>query len=69
MGTIIEQQYKANENDENIPSKFEGKHIELLEAYEFEVLEPIDSDMWSTASLEITEAVLSVLSEEAEIKA
>jgi hypothetical protein len=39
--------------DENIPSKFEGKHIELLESYA-EQTENLSTSGWSTAGEELT---------------
>ena len=52
---------------ENIPSKFEGKHIELLESYDFSVEEPGVSSLWAAAAEEITNE--NTEAEEGEIKA
>jgi len=42
------------ETAENIPSKFEGKHIELLEDYTVPNSNPTKGSMWSPAGQEIT---------------
>ena len=53
---------------ENIPSKFEGKHIELLEDYIYGQEEPErNTNMWSPAGEEITN--VNTPAEEGEIKA
>ncbi len=63
-----EQVFTVNpENSENIPSKFEGKHIELLEDYAFAAEGPATSTMWSPSGEEITNVNTST--EEGEIKA
>ncbi len=63
-----EQVYTHNfATQENIPSKFEGKHIELLENYTYAVEEPTDSTMWSKSAEEITN--ISEPTEPGEIKA
>jgi hypothetical protein len=51
----------------NVPSHFEGKHIELLEARPFSTGEETGSWEWSTAGEEITNVVTP--EEESEIKA
>ncbi|MFI5091399.1 MAG: hypothetical protein ACHP7P_15265 [Terriglobales bacterium] len=68
MTSKYEQVYTVNpETDENIPSKFEGKHIELLEDYLFLPTEPQESTMWSPSGEEITN--VNTPAEEGEIKA
>jgi hypothetical protein len=54
--TKFKQVYAMNPTTfANIPSKFEGKHIELLEDYIYGAEEPeTNSDMWSPAGEEIT---------------
>ncbi len=54
MTTKYTQVYTTNEaTNENIPAKFEGKHIELLEDY-VENLENSEGTDWSAAGEEIT---------------
>jgi hypothetical protein len=69
MTSTYTQVYSANpETHENIPSKFEGKHIELLEDYTYNAEEPENhSTMWSPADEEITNE--NVSAEPGEIKA
>lgn len=53
--TTYEQVYTVNpETFENIPNKFEGKHISLLEDYTFNAELPALTTMWSPAGEEIT---------------
>jgi hypothetical protein len=54
MSSAFTQVYTINEADENIPSKFEGKHIELLESYIFNPENPAYSTKWSKAGETIT---------------
>ena len=61
------QQYTANANRENIPSHFEGGHIELLETFLETTTLPIESTTWSPAGQEITN--VNTVEGEAEIKA
>jgi hypothetical protein len=69
MTSKYEQVFTVNlENHQNIPSKFEGKHIELLEDYTFNAEEPEHhTTMWSPAGEEITN--VNTAEEEGEIKA
>jgi hypothetical protein len=67
MTNAFTQTYTVNSADENIPSKFEGKHIELLEDYAFNPSEPSTSSKWSKAGEAITN--VNTPAEEAEIKA
>jgi len=68
MTTKYEQVYTVNpETFENIPSKFEGKHIELLEDFTYNSELPRYSTMWSPSGEEITNVNTS--EEEGEIKA
>jgi len=52
---------------ENVPSKFEGKHIDLLENYPYATSEPKTTLMWGCAGEEITN--VNTPSEAGEIKA
>ncbi len=63
------QVYTVNRaNSQNVPSKFEGKHIELLEDYLYAPSEPeTNSNLWSPAGEEITNVNHPL--EEGEIKA
>jgi len=56
MTTHFIQHYTLNPvTKENIPSKFEGKHIELLENFNYNPVEPEDNgSAWSPAGEEIT---------------
>jgi hypothetical protein len=56
----------SEDHPENIPSHFEGKHIELLEDTQFSENEHEQSEMWSQAGEEITNE--NVPSEPGEIK-
>jgi hypothetical protein len=68
MTKALTQVYKVNPaTDENIPSKFEGKHIDLLETYTFNTENPEITFMWSRAGEEITN--VNTPEEEVEIKA
>ncbi len=62
------QVYTFNpETVQNIPSKFEGKHIELLEDYLYNPEQPQVTEMWSRSAEEITN--VNTPAEEGEIKA
>jgi hypothetical protein len=67
MTKALTQVYKVTATAENIPSKFEGKHIELLETYSFNTENPEITFMWSRAGEEITN--VNTPEEEVEIKA
>ena len=68
MTSEYTQVYSVNsETAENIPNKFEGKHIDLLETYFYPTEDPEESSMWSRAGEEITNVNDAV--EEGEIKA
>ncbi|MGP0100939.1 MAG: hypothetical protein ACLPUT_04860 [Solirubrobacteraceae bacterium] len=66
MTPTFTQNYTVNANHENVPSHFEGEHIELLESY-LESLETHGSLAWSPAGQEITN--VNTVEGEAEIKA
>jgi hypothetical protein len=68
MTSTYEQVYTVNpETYENIPSKFEGKPISLLESYTFNTEEPGSTTEWMASGEEITN--LNTTSEESMIKA
>ena len=68
MTSKYTQVYTLTPTFENIPSKFEGKHIELLEDYIYGTEEPeTNGNMWSHSGEEITNINTAV--EEGEIKA
>jgi hypothetical protein len=62
------QTYAVNSSFENVPNKFEGKHIELLEDYQYLPEHPENSEKWGKAGETITNANHQVSGEEAEIK-
>jgi hypothetical protein len=67
MTSTYEQVYTVNpETFENIPSKFEGGHISLLEAYTYNSEEPSTSTEWTASGEEITN--VNTASEAGEIK-
>jgi hypothetical protein len=67
MTTEETQVFTVNkETAANIPSKFEGKHIDLLESYLFLSENPATSSEWSPAGEEITN--VNHAAEEGEIK-
>jgi hypothetical protein len=69
MTGALTQTYTVNSADENIPSKFEGKHIELLESFLYNTSEPeTNSSKWSKSGETITN-VNSPNEGEVEIKA
>jgi hypothetical protein len=68
MTSEFTQVYTVNpETAENIPSKFEGKHIELLEDYLYNPEFPAETEMWSRSGEEITN--VNTPAEPGEIKA
>ncbi len=67
MTPTFTQVYTMNEGFENIPSKFEGKHPELLESYLYNPERPSYSSKWSRAGQTITN--VNTGEEEGEIKA
>jgi hypothetical protein len=69
MSSKFTQVYTINAGDENIPSKFEGKHIELLEDYAFNAEKPELTSMWSKAGEAVTNVNTQGGGEEVEIKA
>ena len=54
MTSELTQVYTTNEADENIPNKFEGKPLQVLEDFLYAAHEPIQSDLWSKAGEAIT---------------
>jgi hypothetical protein len=69
MTAALTQVYAINGADENIPSKFEGKHIDLLEDFTNNPSEPAVSTKWSKAGESITNVNHQRSGEEVEIKA
>ena len=70
MSTEFTQTFTINsENDENIPSRFEGKHIDLLEAYLENAAHPGIGDGWGAAGEAITSVNHESAGHPAEIKA
>lgn len=67
MSATFTQVYTINAEDENIPSHFEGKPNELLEAYVFRNTEPESRSAWSKAGEQVTN--VNTGEEEVEIKA
>jgi hypothetical protein len=67
MTAHFTQIYTMNATFENIPSKFEGKHIELLESYLYNPEKPTFSSKWSKAGQTLTNETTGEV--EAEIKA
>ncbi len=61
------QVYTANEADENIPNKLEGKSLQALESFLYNVEEPKNSTQWSKAGETLTN--VDTLGEESELKA
>jgi hypothetical protein len=67
MSSEYTQTYTVNEETaENLPSKFEGKHIELLESYLQNAENPEHGSMWGPAGESITN--VNHPEEEVEIK-
>ena len=54
MATAFTQVFSINEADENVPSHFEGKHIELLESWVQGNAGPEADSQWSKAGQTIT---------------
>ena len=70
MTTKYTQTYTTTEEDENIPNKFEGKPLQVLESYGFNAAEPKYSWLWSKSGEVITNVnTLEPEGEEGEIKA
>jgi hypothetical protein len=69
MSKAFTQTYTVNEQFENIPSKLEGKHIELLEDYTYNNEMPSESTLWAKSGEAITNENHQEGEEEAEIKA
>jgi hypothetical protein len=67
MGTKLTQVYTVNEKFENVPNKFEGKPLDVLESYIFNATEPQRTTKWSKAGESITNVNTS--ESEQEIKA
>jgi hypothetical protein len=67
MTSEYTQVYTVNSLAENIPSSFEGKHIDLLEAYVYSPESPQSSTEWQPAGEEVTNVNYST--EAGEIKA
>lgn len=67
MTSSLTQVFTVNANLENVPNKFEGKHIELLESYVFNATEPQRTTKWSKAGEAITNT--NTAEQEGEIKA
>jgi hypothetical protein len=67
MTSEYTQVFTINEAFENVPNKFEGKHISLLEDYQYANEEPEIIYQWSPAGEEITN--VNKATEEGEIKA
>ncbi len=69
MSTEFTQVYTINENLENVPSSFEGKHIELLESFVYNAELPEYTTKWSKAGESITNVNKQSSGEAVEIKA
>jgi hypothetical protein len=69
MTAALTQVYAINGSEENIPTKFEGKPIKLLEAFTANPSEPEVSSKWSKAGETITNVNHQRSGEEVEIKA
>jgi hypothetical protein len=67
MTSTLTQVYTVNAKEENVPSHFEGKHIELLESYIFAPESPEEGTKWSKAGETVTN--VNTTEQEAEIKA
>lgn len=69
MTTSLTQTYTTTSEDENIPNKFEGKPIDVLESYAYNAENPVNSQLWSKAGEVITNVNHSdTAGEEGEIK-
>jgi len=69
MTHAFTQTYTVNAEEENIPSKFEGKPIDLLESYLYNTGEPQFSSKWSKAGETVTAVNVPAEEEGGEIKA
>jgi hypothetical protein len=69
MTKELTQVYTINANQENVPSKFEGKHIELLESYLYNAELPEYTTKWSKAGESVTNVNTQEGGAEVEIKA
>jgi hypothetical protein len=67
MSSEFTQLYSINEAEENIPNKFEGKGLEVLEDFTNNPSEPEASSKWSKAGESVTN--VNTAEEEIEIKA
>jgi hypothetical protein len=67
MTSKFTQVFTINENQENVPNKFEGKPLKVLESYLFNAEEPAKSSKWSKSGETITN--VNTGEEEAEIRA
>ncbi len=67
MTTTLTQEYTINAEDENQPTHFTGKAIDLLESYLYNEYEPQYSSKWSKAGETVT--AVNTPEEEGEIKA
>ena len=69
MSTEFTQVFTINENLENVPSHFEGKHIELLESFVYNTERPYELTKWGKAGETITNVNHQISGEPVEIKA
>jgi hypothetical protein len=69
MTKELTQVYTINEALENIPNKFEGKPLKVLEMYLFNTEKPSKSSKWSRSGETITNVNTQESEEEIEIKA
>jgi hypothetical protein len=67
MTSSFTQVYSENGEDENVPANFEGKKIDVLEAFIYNAAEPEYRSAWSKAGEELTN--VSTPEEPGEIKA
>jgi hypothetical protein len=67
MSGAFTQVFTTTEDAENIPNKFEGKPLQVLESYTYNAEEPENSQLWSKAGEIITN--VNTPEEEVEIKA
>jgi hypothetical protein len=67
MSPTYTQEYTQSEEDENIPNKFEGKPLQVLESYLFNATEPQYTSEWSKSAEVVTN--VNTGEEEGEIKA
>jgi hypothetical protein len=69
MTVGLTQTYTLNEQLENQPTHFEGGHIEVLESYIYNAIEPEKTGLWQKAGEAITNENHQLNGEEVEIKA